>query len=91
MVNLNELMGLAKLSLTNEEREAVENAAQRINQSFSELKALDVSGAPPLVSVLTLTNVLREDVAAKMISREELLSNAPEQYDGYFQAPKTLE
>jgi aspartyl/glutamyl-tRNA(Asn/Gln) amidotransferase C subunit len=40
--------------------------------------------------VLNLQNVLREDAAKKLLSREELLSNAPEQYDGYFQVPGTL-
>ena len=45
----------------------------------------------PLVSVLDIKNVLREDIEAKTISRDEILENAPEQYDGYFQVPGTLE
>jgi Asp-tRNA(Asn)/Glu-tRNA(Gln) amidotransferase C subunit len=29
-------------------------------------------------------------MAVKAITRDELLSDAPEQYDGYFQIPRTV-
>lgn len=91
MKDIRELEGLAKIELTEEERLKLQKAGGALLASFEALGSIDTRGVEPLVSVLNLTNVLREDVAAKMISREELLSNAPEQYDGYFQAPKTLE
>jgi Asp-tRNA(Asn)/Glu-tRNA(Gln) amidotransferase C subunit len=34
---------------------------------------------------------MREDIAVKTISRDELLESAPEQYGGYFQVPRTVE
>jgi len=40
---------------------------------------------------LDSSNVMREDVASKLISRDELLKNAPEQHDGYFQVPAAIE
>jgi len=33
---------------------------------------------------------MREDVAVKLLPRDELLANAPEEYDGYFKVPGTL-
>jgi len=47
--------------------------------------------APPLVNALDIDCSLREDVSMKVVTRDELLSNAPEAYDGFFQVPKALE
>ena len=52
--------------------------------------ACDLSGVEPLVSVLDINNVLREDVSFDFMPREGLLKNAPEQHDGYFQVPATI-
>ena len=64
--------------------------ADELLDGFNALAGIDTDGVEPLVTVLDLQNVLREDVGTKMISREELLANAPMQCDGYFQVPKTL-
>ena len=92
--NMNDIQkyeAMAKLCLSEEERRIVSDRADELTGSFKKLAEIDTTNIPPLVSVLDIQNVLREDICVKMISREELLSNAPEQYDGYFQAPKTLE
>ena len=91
MKKIKEYEEMTKLDLDDAERLWVEERADRLTDSFSELQKIDTDGILPLVTVLDLHNVLREDKAEKLVSREELLSNAPEQYDGYFQAPKTLD
>ncbi len=91
MVNMIELATIEKINLTAEETAQLSAYAGILEDSFAELATADTEGVTPLVTVLDLKNVLRDDIAAKMLSREELLSNAPEQYDGYFQVPKTLE
>ncbi len=82
---------MAKLELTENERGEISARADELIKSFKALEAADAKDAEPLVTVLDVVNVLREDVSARLISREELLSGAPEQYDGYFQVPRTLE
>ena len=82
---------MAKLRLSEAERQWVSDRADMLTGSFSALLEIDTSKTQPLVTVLDIQNVLREDVCVKTVSREELLANAPEQYDGYFQVPKTLE
>ncbi|MCL2579131.1 MAG: Asp-tRNA(Asn)/Glu-tRNA(Gln) amidotransferase subunit GatC [Oscillospiraceae bacterium] len=82
---------LTKLNLTEIERTQIEKIANKLIVSFEDLREIDTKNVEPLVSVLVLQNVLREDINVKSISREELLSNAPEQYGGYFQVPKTLD
>lgn len=82
---------MAKLSLTEDIRKWVVDSFNILEESFKKLESVDTEGVEPLFTVLDLKNVLREDVSAKFIERDELLSNAPEEYDGYFQVPKTLE
>ena len=82
---------MAKLQLSEDERRQAFQIADKLAESLTAMDAIDTGGAEPLVTVLDVQNVLREDVAVKMMSRDELLSNAPEQYNGYFQVPKTVE
>ena len=82
---------MAKLTLNEDEREWALAAVARLEDRFASLAAVDTENVEPLVSVLDMENVFREDVAAQLVSREELLAAAPEESDGYWQVPKTLE
>ncbi|MCL2433280.1 MAG: Asp-tRNA(Asn)/Glu-tRNA(Gln) amidotransferase subunit GatC [Clostridia bacterium] len=82
---------MAKLSLPPDTSEWALSAMAELEKSFAKLADIDTTGVPPLVSVLNAQNVMREDAAAQLVSREELLECAIEEYDGYFQVPKTLE
>ena len=82
---------MAKLSLDSETRAWADDIIARLEGEFSKLESISADGVEPLVTVLDLKNVLREDVSCQIVSRETLLENAPEEYDGYFQVPKTLE
>ena len=91
IIDIGEYEATAKLSLPEAERKEITRRAAKKCESFSLLENIDTSGTEPLVTVLDLKNILRDDVVKKIITREELLSNAPEQYDGYFQVPRTLD
>lgn len=82
---------MVKLNLPESERIWVAEKASRLEESFMELSKVDTEGVEPLISVLNLNSPLREDLPAKLVSREEILSNSPEQFNGYFQVPKTIE
>ena len=82
---------MAMLELTESERDVLSERFDEIVSGFSVLEEYDTSETEPLVSVLKLHNVLREDVSSKFISRDELLENAPEQNDGYFQVPAAID
>jgi len=81
---------MAMLDLSDAERARLKERFDEIVAGFSALDAIDVEGVKPLVSVLDLQNILREDIAHKTFTREKMLSSAPEQYGGYFQIPKTI-
>ena len=93
-MDIREYEAMAKLDLPEDERARISGRAEELVAGFAVLESIDASGVKPLVSVLDITlgrDDLREDIPVKPVTREELLENAPEQYDGYFQAPRTLE
>jgi len=82
---------MAMLDLPESEREMLKERFDAITDEFTALDGYDTSEVEPLVTVLDVQNVMREDVAAKYMTRDELLKNAPEQHDGYFQVPATID
>ena len=82
---------MAKLDLPDDEREAIMKKTVMLEKSFSELETVNTEGVQPLITVLDMMNVFREDVAVKMMPREKLLESVIASVDGYIQVPKTLE
>ncbi len=63
----------------------------RILGYIDQLNELDTDGVEPMMHVLDLTNVLREDVVEPSLNREESLGNAPNTDDEYFLVPRILD
>ena len=82
---------MAKISLSETEARELSAEMNRLVASFGALAHIRTEGVDVQVTVLDMNNVFRDDVVVKTVSRETLLANAPEQYDGYFQVPKTLD
>ena len=91
MVDLKILESLSKINLTDDEKNKADDFFKFWIEKFDMLENVDTENIEPLVTVSSLVNVMREDTAYKMLSREELLENAPEQHDGYFIVPRILE
>lgn len=90
MENIKDYEAIEKLDLSDDERKKISNAADILTESFTKFSDINTDDIEPMYTVLNIHNVFREDVNIKMLSREELLSNAPMQQDGYFQVPKTI-
>ena len=91
MKNIKEYENMMMLDLQSVEREQLTGRLEALNRGFAALEQADTDGVEPLVTVLGLDNILRDDVAKKLYTREEILSNAPEREGGFFKAPGTLE
>ena len=91
MTDYKKYEAMAKLDLSEADRQWLTGRVDKMLADFSALESIDTKDAEPLVTVLDIQNVFRDDVARKSISREEILSGAPEQFNGYFQVPKTLD
>ncbi len=81
---------LAKLELSDEEKEQAKADMGRMLDYIDKLGELDTEGVEPMSHVFPAHNVFREDVVTNGDTREELLANAPEQKDGMFMVPKTF-
>lgn len=82
---------LAKLSLSEEEREKAKEDLSKILGYIDTMNELDTEGIEPVSHVLSLNNVFREDVVTNGQEREALLWNAPAKKEGAFLVPKTVE
>ena len=80
---------LAKLELSDEEKEAAKKDMGRMLDYIDQLNELDTS--EPMSHVLPVRNVFREDVVTNGDGREETLLNAPERKEDMFVVPKTFE
>ncbi|MCX7916040.1 MAG: Asp-tRNA(Asn)/Glu-tRNA(Gln) amidotransferase subunit GatC [Verrucomicrobiae bacterium] len=90
--DINYVAHLARLELSEQEKETLSHQLTQILAYVEKLKELDVSGVEPTAHAATLHNVLREDVArSEETDRELYLCNAPEQARGLFIVPKIVE
>ena len=82
---------LSKLELSDQEKEQAKKDMGRMLDYIDMLNELDTSQVEPMSHVFPVYNVFREDVVVNEDQRDEILVNAPEQKDGQFQVPKTVE
>ena len=82
---------LAKLELTEEEKERAKKDLGNILGYMDTMKELDTDGIEPMSHAFPLRNVFREDEVLNGDDRENLLKNAPVKKDGCFVVPKTVE
>ena len=69
---------LAKLELSDEEKEQAKKDMANMLDYIDTLNELDTSGVEPMSHVFPVNNVFREDVVTNGDDREEILANAPE-------------
>ena len=82
---------LAKLELSDEEKEQAKKDMANMLDYIDTLTELDTSGVEPMSHVFPVNNVFREDVVTNGDDREEILANAPEAKEGAFVVPKTFD
>lgn len=82
---------LARLRLSEEERLGAQRDLGRILGYVGKLEELDTEGVTPMSHAFPVQNVFREDVALPSMARDDVLKNAPQQKDGCFLVPKTVE
>lgn len=82
---------LAKLELSDEEKEQAKKDMANMLDHIDKLNELDTTGVEPMSHVFPVENVMREDVVTNGDGSEETLANAPERKDTTFVVPKTVE
>ena len=82
---------LAKLELSEMEKKQAKSDMGRMLDYIDKLGELDTTGVEPMSHVFPVQNVFREDVVTNGNQREQMLSNAIQEKDGMFMAPRTFE
>ena len=73
---------LAKLELSEEEKEKAKKDMGSMLDYIDKLNELDTTGVEPMSHVFPVQNVFREDVVVNGDDRENILKNAPEEPPG---------
>ena len=82
---------LAKLALSDAEKEEAKKDMGRMLDYIDKLGELDTEGVEPMSHIFPVHNVFREDVVTNGDTRDEILKNAPEEKDGMFVVPRTFD
>ncbi len=82
---------LARLELSDEEKERYAHQLSDILDYVASLQTLDTSSIPPTASVFAAHSALREDVPAQSLHTVDILRNAPAAEQDQFRVPPVLE
>jgi aspartyl-tRNA(Asn)/glutamyl-tRNA(Gln) amidotransferase subunit C len=82
---------LARLGLTEDEKERFAVQLSEILDYFQVLQQLDTDSVAPTTTAIPLENVMFDDEVAPSSPREEILLNAPDDEDGFIRVRAVLE
>jgi len=82
---------LARLDLTQDEKNEFSRQLSGIIEYVEKINELDTSSVEAADHIVELNNVVRKDVVKKSIDRAELEKIAPDFSDGYIVVPKIIE
>ena len=82
---------LARLELSDEERERFTTQLNSILEHFEQLQQIDTTGVEPMSHAVAVSNVFREDEETGSLAQEEALQNAPDAARECFRVPRVIE
>jgi len=83
--------GLARLSLREEEIEALTSDMDSILAYVEKLNELETAGIIPTAHAVPVENAFREDEIRPSLGTSKALQNSPESENGCFRVPKVIE
>jgi aspartyl-tRNA(Asn)/glutamyl-tRNA(Gln) amidotransferase subunit C len=88
--NVIHIARLARLGLSTAEIERMTAQLGAMLDHFADIDELDLDAVEPMTQPYPLTNVLREDVVAPGLDRDEVLAAAPDAHEGRFRVPPII-
>lgn len=82
---------LARLELTDDEKQRYMDELNQILEHLERLNALDTADVPPTAHAIPLVNVLRDDLVKPSLPQQDVLKNAPDAEAGCFRVPRVVE
>ncbi|MBW1979879.1 MAG: Asp-tRNA(Asn)/Glu-tRNA(Gln) amidotransferase subunit GatC [Deltaproteobacteria bacterium] len=81
---------LARLEISDREKDELTGQMNRILQYMEKLNELDTTGVAATSHAIDLQNAFREDTVQQSLPREECLANAPESNGVEFVVPRVI-
>jgi len=88
--DVDKIARLAKLELTDAEREKFTTQLNDIVSYIEKLNELNTSEVEPLAHVNDLKNVSRDDKVIPSLEKKDVFKNSPQQDGEYFLVPKVI-
>ncbi|MFH1227387.1 MAG: Asp-tRNA(Asn)/Glu-tRNA(Gln) amidotransferase subunit GatC [Planctomycetota bacterium] len=82
---------LARLKLTDKEKDSLKNHLQKIISYVDELKETDVTNIGQLVQTNDGKNNLRDDAVKPCLPVDKALQNAPDKLNNFFTMPRIID
>ena len=82
---------LARLKLTDKEKEKFGKQLGDILKYVEKLGQLDTEKIQPTAHILPIKNVWREDKVKPSLGRDAVERNMPRRHDGFYQVPPVIE
>lgn len=87
---INAVAHLARIDLTDEERQSLGDHLASVLDYVAKLEELDTAGVEPMAHVMGLENVFRNDEPRPSTPRHAMLANAPDQACGCYLVPRVI-
>jgi aspartyl-tRNA(Asn)/glutamyl-tRNA(Gln) amidotransferase subunit C len=85
---LKHLAHLSRLEFSETELDAMQDDMSKILGFVAQIEKLDLTDVQPLTQMSDHVDVMREDEVGAMLSKEQVLKNAPDANSDYFRVPK---
>jgi aspartyl-tRNA(Asn)/glutamyl-tRNA(Gln) amidotransferase subunit C len=82
---------LARLAVDEDQVAAMERELNALLSWVEQLSEVDVTGVPPMTSVVEQQLKMRDDVVTDGGYADDLMKNAPQSEDHFFVVPKVVE
>lgn len=82
---------LARLALSEEERDRLREQLSTILGHINAISAADTSGVSASANILPMTNVMTQDASRPSTPTSALIENAPAREDGYFRVRAVMD
>lgn len=90
-MDIEKVARLARLQLSEEEKQTFALQLDQVLAHMEQLNRLDTSGVEPMSHAIPIYNAFREDETRPSFKREEVLAIGPCQEDGYFKVPRIID
>ena len=89
-MNIEHLAKLARLKLTDAEKELFSKQMGTVIKYIEKLSELDTKNVEPTAHVLGLNNVFRDDAVKKPLTVQDPINDSPAHSKGHYEVPKII-